>query len=274
MPKAAAAFEALNMLANLRPAVPVWPDMPSHAPGSDAAPLPEPRLPVPANSELWTRSSTQLAASNRRRRQGADVWNTLVLLVAGGLGGFGGGVLYEKTHGQGAAVSAMAAVSTPSTPDAASPPPAPDVPLPPSPSVTAAAVAARVQRIKALQPDVGEILKYARELRRVATLPVTDGTSFPSEGQFTRLVDRFDWTKPGSPNLHRTPLLLVLGYANDPATSQLGADQMAQVLKQSGISSPIYSCAMGSGETMPEIEEAGVGANGRFVEVWVAFTLF
>ena len=262
------------MLATLRPAVPVWRDMPSRAPGPDPDPLPEPRPPVPAHSELWTRRPEQLAASNRRRRNPADVWNTLVLLVAGGLGGFFGGVLYEKTHGPGAAAPTPGTAATVSVPDTSYPSPVPDIPLPPSPPVSAAAVAARVQQVKILQPDVGDILKYARELRRVATVPVTNAPIFPSESQFTRLTARFDWTSPDSPNYHRTPLLLVLGYAYEPTASQQYADEMAQALKQSGITSPIYSCGLGSGEAVPEVEAAGVDKDGRFVEVWVGFTLF
>ena len=260
------------MLASPPPAVPVWGDMPNRVPGPDpVAPKPEPRPPVPAESELWTRTPAQLAAPGRRRT-GADVWNTLVLLVAGGLGGFFGGVLYEKSYGPGAAPGASTPL--PAVAAATPAPVVPDPPLPPSPPVGAAASAARVQTIGTLQPDVGDVLKYAREFRRVATLPVTDGSTFPSEGQFSRLLERFDWRLPGSPNFRRTPLLVVLGYANEQAASQRSADQLAQALAQSGITSPIYTCGMGSGQATPEVEKTGVGPDGGFVEVWVAFTLF
>ena len=267
-----ALLETLKVLELLAPAVPSLPSMPPRAPvPGSVAPTPEPRPPAPMDDEWWTRPTAQLAAPNRRRGDASSVWNTLILLLAGGLAGFFGGVLYEKSYGPAPTLPPPVAVATPT--------PEPDLPLPPSPTVGAAAVAARLDRVKKLQPDVADILKYARELRRVATLPVAEGVPFPSDAAMGRLLERFDWKNPASPYFHRTPLLLVLGYSNDgsdaqsQATSRRLADFLAQALVASKITSPIYACAAGSGDEVPEVEKAAAGS-GRFVEVWVGWTLF
>ncbi len=268
--------DTLKVLASLRPAVPVCADMPIRASGSDpVAPTPEGRPSAPMDSELWTRTPAQLALPHRRRSDSAQVWNTLVLLAAGGVAGFFGGVLYEKNHGAQSGSSALASIPAATPPPAlskATPVPTPAT-LPPAQPVSPGGMAARLERISTLQPDVRDVLKYARELRRVGTVPVTD-PAFPSDAELSALAARFDWTAPGSPNFRRTPLLLVLGYDEAGAeASQALAEAMVRGLAHAKIKSPVYSCGMGNADKLAEVQTEGVGS-GQFVEVWVAFTLF
>ncbi len=278
-PTAPGLRQTLNVLESFRSAVPSWQPMPSRAPSPEPI-APTPIIPPPAaeESELWTRSTARLTTPNRRRRKPGQFLGSLLLLAIGGSLGFFGGIAYERHHQQ---EITRAAAASPAPLQDLTPTPSPDpgVPLPPSPPVSAVGVSARLDRVKSLQPDVRDILKYARELRRVATLPVADATAFPTETQVTRLLERFDWADPASPNFHRTPLLLVLGCSNEGsdaqglAGSQRTADAMAQALAQRGITSPIYTCGLGSQSGVPELEPAGM-ASGQFIEVWVGFTLF
>ena len=288
-PTAQALLETLNVLASLASPVPSSPPMPSRAPSPEpVAPTPEVHPLAAEEGDLWTRPASRLTTPNRRRRKPGPFLRGLLLVLCGLVPGFFGGIAYEKNHAfleatWGRWLSSM----TPSSAATVSPtpgaPPAaevdPGVPLPPSLPVSTAGVAARLDRIKTLQPDVRDVLKYARELRRVATLPVADADTFPTEAQVRRLVERFDWTDPASPNAHGTPLLLVLGCAPEPpdapgqTASQSNADRMAQALAQHGITAPIYTCGLGNQNDLPEIEPVGE-KNGPFVEVWVAFTLF
>ncbi len=283
-PTAPALLETLNVLASFGSAVPSLPTMPSRAPSSDpVAPTPEPHPLAAGDGELWTRPTSRLTTPNRRRRKPGPFLRSVLLILSGLVPGFYGGIAYEKNHQWLEATWARWLSSGTVSAAAASPTPSPpltvaiesDVPLPRSPPVSATGVAVRLDRIKTSQPDVRDVLKYARELRRVATLPVTDAETFPTDAQVARLLERFDWTDPASPYVHRTPLLLVLGCSNGPdqTLSQRDADRMAQALAQHGVTSPIYTCGLGSKNDLPEIEPAGE-ASGRFVEVWVAFTLF
>ncbi len=285
-PTAPVLLETLNVLASFEFTVPSSPTMPSGAPSPEpVAPTPTPHPLAAAEGELWTRPNSRLTAPNRRRRKSGPVFRSLFWLTMGGVAGFFGGRAYERNHRRLETAweqwsSSRAAPGAPPTPAiTTNPPPDPGVPLPPSPPVSAAGVSARLERIKNLQPDVRDILKYARELRRVATLPVGDAAAFPTEAQVARLLERFDWTDPSAPNFHRTALLLVLGCSNDspgaqgPAASQQAADATARALAQHGITSPIYPCGLGSKNEVPELEATGT-ASGQFVEVWVGFTLF
>ena len=287
--------DTLNMLAPWQSMVSTSTAMPSRVPApAPVAPTPEPRPAASAyeDDELWPRTSPRLSPPNRRRRKSRQIWISLAQLALGGIAGFCIGVNYEKHHGWAGwfgglhdatpAVPAVAATAPPTLPPpkpAPSATPEPDLPLLPSPPVNAAATGIRLNRLQSLQPDAGDILKYARQLRRVATLPVNDAASFPSDAQVGRLLERFDWNNPGSPNFHRTALVFVLGYSDEQpaargqAASQQNADVLAQTLAVNGITSPIYTCGMGSGNDVPEVEATHT-ANGQFVEVWVAFTLF
>ncbi len=285
-PTALVLLKTLNVLESLGSAMPNLPPMPSRVPSPEpVAPTPAPHPFVAEEGDLWTRPTSRLTMPNRRRRKPGPFFSSLLLLTLGGVAGFFGGIAYERNHHWLESAweqwlsSRMAPGPLPSPAITTRTLPDPGIPLPPSPPVSAVGVTARLDRIKSLQPDVRDILKYARELRRVATLPVAEATSFPTDAQVARLLERFDWTDPASPDFHHTPILLVLGCSNEPpgasgqAASHQEADAMAQALAQHGIMSPIYTCGLGSKEDVPEIEAAGA-ASGQFVEVWVAFTLF
>lgn len=283
-PTVPALLETLKRLASFGAGVSGLPPMPSRAPASDpAAPSLQTRPPFQEEGELWTRPTAPLSPPNHRRQPSRRMGVSLLLFALGVAVGFVGGVCYEKnrpvdlswwphpfpqkTSGPPPEVASATAA------------PEPDVPLPPSPPVSAGAAAVRLARIKSVQPDTGDVLKYARELRRVATLPVGDAAGFPGEAMVARLLERFDWRDPASPYFHRTPLLLVLGYSSVGSdaqrrdASQHGADAVAQALSASGITSPIYPCPLGSADETPEVEQAAA-KSGQFVEVWVAWTLF
>ena len=277
---ASALLEALNVLASLGASVPSLPSMPSPAPGSGFATTPQPPPTGGEEGELWTRPAVQRPTPNRRRRPTRRAWVPLLTFALGAAVGFAGGLIYERTPRPAPAASPVVVAGPP---DAALPVPAPSpdlawAALPEQPATTAAAQA-RLERVKILQPDVGDVLRYARELRRVATVSVNDAATFPAEVVVARVLERFDWRNPASPYFHRTPLLLVLGYADDTpdaqgqALSQHCADALAQALVGSGITSPVYPVGLGSGDATPEVERPAAGG-GPFLEVWVAWTLF
>ena len=275
---ASALLETLNVLAPFGASVPSCSPMPSSAPGSGSATTPRPPPTALEDSELWTRSTDRPATPNRRRQPSRRAWFPLLMFALGAAAGFAGGVFYER---QPVARTAPPVADSAPPPAAPAPAPSPDLSwaaLPEQPA-TAAAARTRLDRVKVLQPDVSDVLRYARELHRVATVSVTDAPTFPADAVVARLLERFDWRNPASPYFHRTPLLLVLGYANDTPDaqgqplSQHCADALGQALVSSGITSPIYPVGLGSGDTTPEVEKAAAG-NGAFVEVWVAWTLF
>ena len=151
-------------------------------------------------------------------------------------------------------------------------------PLSGGPPVSAVGIQARAAGIQNLQPDTLEALKPARELRRVATLPVPDGRKFPDEATVRRVMAALTHINPPTPT-HRTALILILGYSDETDTeeavkgSQEEADAFAGALFHGGIVAPVYACGLGDSSGMPEVD-AEVAGGGGFVEVWVAFLLF
>ena len=177
----------------------------------------------------------------------------------------------------------------PATSQAPPAPPAPKVPaavvkmvaVPPveTQPVSGAGIQARAVRLQTRQPATLDALKLARELRRVATVPVTPGQPFPDAGELARLGGELSSINPGAPNTHRTALVLVLGCADEASadgsvsSSQEEADALAAALAQDGVTAPIYACGVGSSEGLSEVDRPAAG-EGDFVEVWVAFLLF
>ena len=147
------------------------------------------------------------------------------------------------------------------------------------PPVSAVGIQARAMRIRDTQPDTLEALKAARELRRVATLPVTNGRGFPTRAEVGQVKEALDVAVSETSQTHRTALVLVLGYSDqstmegEAAESQEESDALASALFHDGITAPVYACGLGGREGVPEVD-APVAGDGAFAEVWVAFLLF
>ena len=236
-----------------------------------AAPEPEAAFPVPAS------------ATRRRSRTSAGAV-ALLALTAGltatwfsQLPPAGSRPAGEPTTGQTG--HATAAAPTPAEGEERSPlidPATP--PLASGPAVSAAGIQARAAGVQTRQPDTLEALKPARELRRVATLPVPDGQRFPDEATVDRVAAALARSHPPT-TAQRTSLVLVLGCSDEPDAeaaakgSQEEADALAGALFHAGINAPVYACGLGNFAGIPEVDTEAAGSGG-FVEVWVAFLLF